>query len=251
MVIDRGPELLLTFNPVALERCFLPADILREDFDHPVMEYGLIGLADERAPFHVLATPLLVGQSVSPATVKQPGRQVLRMRDEIEAISRRMRRRLVPISFIHRHNACCEASITDRDFLRGVFVDQVSTVVSFEELRRIDAGGLACACTGMQRLIREASARNSGPVEFRGEYGVAFSLIVNQMRDHRIYAVQKATCPFCGRSEVSEVPARISPNPRFLVSSPERLAMRSQLKREIEAKVRFEQHREVIGVPPC
>ncbi len=233
-------ELLLSIDPLALARCFLTADILSEEFDQPAMEYGLLGLADKRAPFHVLATPLLVGQSVSPHRVEQPGRQVLRMRDEVAVLSRQMRRKLVPIAFIHRHRALCDASITDHVFLRGVFIDQVSTVVSFDEVRRSDAANPACTCAGMQRLLGDAAANGDGIVELRSEYGVAFSLIVNRMRDHRIYAVRKATCPLCGRSEVWEVPARIIPDPYCLSSMLDRAATRSQLTREIEAKIRFE-----------
>jgi hypothetical protein len=244
MMNHRDSEVLLSFDPLALARCCLIADVLAEEFDEPAMEYGLLGLADERAPLHVLATPLLVGQSVSPASVEQPGRQVLRMRDEVEALSRRMRRRLVPIAFIHRHPSCCEASITDHDFLRGVFVNQVSTVVSFEEVRRIDAVDPPCGCTGLRRLLREAPSNGNGFVELRGECGVAFSLIVNRKRDHRVYAVRKSTCPFCGRSEVRGVPARITPDPRCAVSAMDPVALRSRVKQEIEAKIRFERDRQ-------
>jgi hypothetical protein len=169
------------------------------------------------------------------------------MRDEIAALSRQLERRLVPITFIHRHRGLCDASVTDHVFLRGVFIDQVSTVVSFDEVRRIGAADLACACTGMQRLRAEAAANGSGPVELRGEYAVAFSLIVNGMRDHRIYAARKATCPLCGRSEVYEVPARMTPDPHGLGSTLDHEATRSQLRREIAAKIRFEPSLGVIG----
>lgn len=247
---QRDTELLLSFDPQALERCSLIADILDAEFDEPAMEYGLLGLADERAPFHVLATPLLVGQSVSPSRVEQPGRQVLRMRDEVDALSRQMQRSLVPIAFIHRHNRSCDASVTDHVFLRGVFIDQVSTVVSFEEMRRIDATAPPCACSEMRSLFGEASANGNEFVELGGEYAVAFSLIVNQMREHRVYAVRKTTCPSCGRYEVRGVPARITPDPRCLVSAPDHAAMRSQLVREIEKKIRFAPNLGVVGALP-
>jgi hypothetical protein len=247
---QRDTELLLSFDPQVLEPCFLIAEILDAEFDEPAMEYGLLGLADERAPFHVLATPLLIGQSVTPSKVEQPGRQVLRMRDEVDALSRQMQRRLVPISFIHRHNRSCDASITDHVFLRGVFIDQVSTVVSFDEVRRIDATDPPCACSEMRSLFGRASADGDELVELRGEYGVAFSLIVNRMREHAVYAVRKTTCPLCGRSEVRGVPARITPDPSCLVSAPDNAAMRSQLIREIEAKIRFAPTPEVMGALP-
>ena len=79
---------------------------------------------------------------------------------------------------------------------------------------------------------------------------MAFSLIVNRQRDHRIYAVRKATCPFCGRSEVRGVPARITPDPRCAGSAVHRVAMRSQLKQEIEAKICFEPDRDVMRTVP-
>jgi hypothetical protein len=232
---------------LALERCYLVADILRDEFAEPVAEYGLVGLADEARPLHVLATPLLVGQSVTSASVEQPGRQVLRMRDEMEMLARRMRRRLVPIAFVHRHPSCCDASDTDEAFLRGVFVDQVSTVVSFEDVRRLDAAVPPCDCPGVERLLRESTAGGGGPVELRGEHSIAFSLIVNGERDHRLYAVRKETCPLCGRFAVRDVPARIEPDPRSPVSHRERAVMRAPLALEIEAKIRFDRDLDEAG----
>jgi hypothetical protein len=247
MLSQPDSEILLSFDRLALERCYLVADILREEFAEPVAEYGLVGLADEARPLHVLATPLLVGQSVTSASVEQPGRQVLRMRDEMEMLARRMRRRLVPIAFIHRHPSCCDASDTDEAFLRGVFVDQVSTVVSFDEVRRVEEEDRPCSCPGVECLLRDSSAGGGGPVELRSEYSIAFSLIVNGERDHRLYAVRKETCPLCGRSAVSDVPARIEPDPRSPVSHRDRAAMRAPLALEIEAKIRFDRDLDEAG----
>ena len=151
----------------------------------PIMEYGLLGLADESDPLHVVATPLLVGQSVTAASVEQPGRQVLRMRDEMKMLSDRLGRRLVPIAFIPRHPSSCDASLTDGEFLRGVFVDQVSTVVSFEEVLWIDATDPPCACPEMRQLFERSLGQGNGRVEIQSEFGMAFSLIVNRQRDHR------------------------------------------------------------------
>jgi hypothetical protein len=246
MMVHRNSEVQLSFDPLALERCYLVADVLDDEFAAPYLEYGLLGLADESKPLHVVATPLLVGQSVTPGSVKQPGRQVLRMRDEMEMLSRRMERRLVPIVFIHRHPASCDASVTDEEFLRGVFVDQVFTVVSFKEVRWIDGNDPPCVCPGVQRLLGGRPGDGSDPVEFESEFGMAFSLIVNRERDHRLYAVRKAMCPFCDRSAVSEVPARVDPDPRSLASELDRAAMRSQLAREIRAKISFGPEREEI-----
>jgi hypothetical protein len=246
MLNHRDCEVRLSFDPLALERCYLVADILDEEFAKPYLEYGLLGLADESNPLHVVATPLLVGQSVTPGSVEQPGRQVLRMRDEMEMLSHRMRRRLVPIAFIHRHPSSCDASLTDDEFLRGVFIDQVSTVVSFEEVQWIDAGDPPCVCPGVRRLLEGSLGHGNGLVELQSEFGLAFSLIVNRERDHRLYAVRKATCPFCDQSAVSDVPARIDPDPRFLASALDRAAMRSHLVQEIQAKISFGREREEI-----
>jgi hypothetical protein len=240
VVSEPSSEILLSFDRLALERCYLVAEILRDEFDEPLAEYGLVGLADEASPLRVLATPLLVGQSVTSASVEQPGLQVLRMRDEMEMLARRLRRRLVPIAFIHRHPSCCDASVTDEDFLRGVFVDQVSTVVSFEEVRRLDPADPPCDCPGVERLLRDSAGGGGAPVLLRSGYSIAFSLIVNAERDHRLYAVRKETCPLCGRSAVREVPARIDPDPRSPLSDGDRAAMRAPLALEIEAKIRFD-----------
>jgi rRNA maturation protein Nop10 len=244
-----GSEVLLSFDPVALERCYLVADILHDEFAESFVEYGLIGLADQTEPFHVVATPLLVGQSVTAASVEQPGRQVLRMRDEMESLAHRMQRTLVPIAFIHRHPSSCDASTTDEVFLHGVFVDQVSTVVSFEEIRPVDEVDPPCSCPGVHRLLRNSPSERGGAIELRSEYAIAFSLIVNRERDHRIYAVRRAICPFCGESALVEVPARIAPDSRFPVSGPDREALRGPLAREIREKIRFDRERtEVEGV---
>jgi hypothetical protein len=237
----RASELVLSFDPLALERCYLVADILLEEFDEPFAEYGLLGLADRMEPFRVIATPLLVGQSVTAGKVEQPGRQVLRMRDEMERLAHRLQRPLVPIAFIHRHPGHCDASATDESFLRGVFVDQVSTVVSFRDAPRLDAADSPCPC--VRDRGRNPAGVGEGPPKFRGEHSVAFSLIVNRERDHRLYAVRKATCGFCGRSAVSDVPARIGPGLPLPVSERDRVAMRGPLEREIRAKISFDRDR--------
>jgi rRNA maturation protein Nop10 len=209
-------ELVLSIEPAALERCYLVADILHEEHGEARMEYALLGLSDESDPLHVLATPLLPGQRVTPASVEQSGHDVLRMRAEIEVLSHRLRRRLVPIAFVHRHLTTCDASTTDDEFVRGVFIDQVSTVVSFEETRRVGARAV------------------------RGEYALCFSLIVNREREHRLYAVRKDTCPRCGRCEVRYVPARLAPVQRHTRSQLARDLLRAHLREEIAARIVFD-----------
>jgi hypothetical protein len=161
------------------------------------------------------------------------------MRDEMEMLARRMRRRLVPIAFVHRHPSCCDASDTDEAFLRGVFVDQVSTVVSFEDVRRLDAAVPPCDCPGVERLLRESTAGGGGPVELRGEHSIAFSLIVNGSAttgSTRFARRPVRSAPLRGE----RLPACIDPVPRSPVSDRDRAAMRAPLALEVEAKIRFD-----------
>ena len=118
--LDR-PNLGLSFEPEALERCYAVADVLEEVYDRPYLEYGLIGLAARSRPFHVVATPLLAGQDVSAGSVYQSGHNVLFMRHEVGALSKRLRLCLVPIVFIHRHPGDCRPSMIDNEFLAGTF----------------------------------------------------------------------------------------------------------------------------------
>jgi hypothetical protein len=245
MTTHRNDEVQLSFEPAAFARCFLTADVLHDAFGVPTMEYALLGLATESNPFHIVEAPLLCGQRVSASTVEQSGYEVLRMRREIDMLSKRMRQRLVPIAFIHRHPSACDASATDDEFLCGVFIDQVTTVVSFEEVRLVDANESHCRCSGMRRRFREsslASVAGSGParLQIEVEYGVAFSLIVNRKREHRLYCVRRTTCPFCGRAEVGYIPARLAPDSHCWISALDRACLRRRLENEIRAKVSFE-----------
>jgi hypothetical protein len=240
MTTDLNSEVLLSFDPRALERCYRVADILHDDFEAPYTEYALLGLSTESNPFHVVETPLLPGQSVTSATVKQPGRQVLRMRREIEMLSRRMQQQLLPIVFIHRHPSRCDASATDEAFIRGVFVDHVFTAISFEEVRVVEATERHCDCPGMQRLFRESSVDGRGPVTLRSECGIAFSLIVNREREHRLYGVRRSMCPFCDRAEVHSIPARLATGPNGWISPLDRVLLRRRLEGEIRTRISFE-----------
>ena len=230
------PELVLSFDPMALERCYLAADILYEDHGESRLEYALLGLSSETDPFNVVATPLLPDQRVTEGSVEQSGHGVFRLRREIDRLSDRTGRRLVPIAFVHRHPSQCDASSTDKTFLAGVFIDQVATVVSFEEVRRIGPGP-GCGCVGMERMRHEVASGRGGERRIRLEYGICFSLIVNQERDHRLYAVRKDTCPLCGTSAVRYVPARLARAWRGTLSPMQREVMREQLAREMAAKL--------------
>jgi hypothetical protein len=240
-----GFPIALSFEPWALERCYAVADVLEEAFGESRMEYALLGLSAAGDPFHVVETPLLPGQRVTPSTVAQPGRQVLRMRDEIDRLSRRRGAPLVPISFIHRHPGSCRPSRTDLEFLRGVFVDQVYTISSLEDVRPV---GACAGCPPPRFLALRTAAAGTSPT-FRSPCGIAFSLIVNQQRDHSLLAVRKRICPVCGRAEVLDAPARLSvslapPGSRF-----GREALQTSLEVEISAKIRFD--RETVAAGAC
>jgi hypothetical protein len=233
-------EAVLAFDALALERCFLASDILHDDYGEPRSEYALLGLASEEDPFRVIATLLLPGQRVTPSTVDQSGHGVLQLRREIQALSERMRRRLVPISFVHRHPGDCEASVVDREFLCGVFIDQVSTAISWRESAPIEAERPPCGCPEMQRLWREALCTRGAGRLLSFECALCFSLIVNRERDHRLYAARCETCPLCRRREVCEVPARLAIDAGVSLSERQRRMLRARLAGEIAAKVVFE-----------
>lgn len=239
MTTHLDSEVQLSFDPWAFERCYLVADILHDDFEAPYMEYALLGLSTESNPFHVVATPLLPGQRVTSATVEQPGRQVLRMRREIEVLSKRMRQQLLPITFIHRHPGGCDASRTDDAFLRGVFIDQVATVINFEDVRVVEATEHYRDCPEIQRHFRESSTDGRGPVALRSDCGIAFSLIVNRKREHRLYGVRKSTCASCGREEVDYIPARLAQDSHSWIPPLDLALLRRRLVEEIEAKISF------------
>lgn len=215
-----APELVLSFEAHALERCFLVADILRDVYKKAPLEYALLGLAAEDDPLCVLATPLLPGQRVSAAEVEQSGHAVLEMRAEIEEISALLQKRLVPISFVHRHRTYCDASLTDYTFLAGPFIDQVSTLLVFDDPGSAAVESRSCTCTD-------------------GELGIAFSLIVNGVRDHRLYAARKQICS-CGRGGVRCTTARLAVRGSADVSEPERGRIRDSLVAEIEEKIDFD-----------
>ncbi len=230
----------LSFDALALERCFLAADILAEDFASPKSEYALLGLATEDDPFHVIATPLLSGQRVTISTVEQSGHDVLQMRREIEALSARMQRRLVPIAFVHRHPGPCTASQVDHEFLTGVFIDQVSTAIGWTEAIPIGPGQPRCRCAGAQQLWRDTAFTGGVIRNLHLEYAVCFSLIVNREREYEIYAARCDSCPMCGRREVREIPARLEGAGRQGLSTQQRDALRRRLAVEIAEKVVFD-----------
>jgi hypothetical protein len=231
---------VLSIDYVAMERCFLVANILAEVYDEPYTEYGLIGLGTQSRPFHIVATPVLPGQRITAASVYQSGYNVFRLRKEVNFLSERMGQSLVPIAFIHRHPGGCGISSIDEEFLTGPFVDQVSTIVALSERRIVRPGDFSCCCEEIERLIQQ---RHKGNVEREPvgiDYSVCFSIIVNREREFSIYAARKQFCPFCKKSTVRLVPATLHISPKDQSTEDELLKMRSRLEVEMEAKLEFE-----------
>ncbi len=230
-------EIMLRFEREALERCYATADILAEDFGRPATEYALLGLAPAADPLTVVATPLLPRQRVTPASVEQPGRGVFAMRREIEALSESQGRRLIPISFIHRHPSSCAASTIDLDFLVGPFLRQLSTVVRFDGLAWADS---CCSSSSAAAPCPLAPDEDPGTgARLGSQSGLAFSLIVNRMREHRLYAATRAECPLCSGPDIRLLPARLSSDGEAHFSRKERASLQASLREEISAKIEF------------
>jgi hypothetical protein len=230
-------EVVLRFVPEALERCYEVARVLDEDFDRPMTEYALLGLARASDPLRVIATPLLPRQRVTPASIEQRGSGVLEMRREIEATSAQLGERLVPIAFVHRHPGCCMASHTDLTFLNGPFLSQLSTVTRFDGLM---PGDLRCSACRAALPSLPAQLEDTG-AELRpgNRFGLAFSLIVNAKREHRIYAAARVECPTCGRGRVCPLDARLATVSGAPWSETESMLLHSQLRQEILRRLEF------------
>jgi hypothetical protein len=229
----------LSIDYVAMERCFLVADILAEVYDEPYTEYGLIGLGTQSRPFHVVAAPVLPGQRITATSVYQSGYNVFRLRKEVHFLSERMGLSLVPIAFIHRHPGGCGISSIDEEFLTGPFVDQVSTIVALSERRIVRPGDFSC-CEEIEKLIQQPHKGKVKLEPVRIDYSVCFSIIVNKEREFSIYAARKQFCPFCQKSTVRLVPAALRISPKDQPTEDELLKRRSQLEVEMEAKLEFE-----------
>ncbi len=231
---------VLSIDPVAMERCFLVADILAEVYEEPYTEYGLIGLATQSKPFHIVATPVLPGQRVTAVSVYQSGHNVFRLRREMHILSERLGQPLVPIAFIHRHPGGCGMSLTDEEFLTGPFVDQVSTVVTLSERRIIQPGDFSCHCEEIERLVQQSLRGNAEREPVTIEYSICFSIIVNREREFSIDAAREQFCPFCKKSTVRLVPANLHVSPGEQLTEGKLRKLRRQLEVEIEAKLQFE-----------
>jgi len=228
-------SLVLSFEPAALERCFLVAELLDAQCGRPI-EYGLLGLASPTRPFHVVATPLLCGQEGTETTVRQSGRAVLQMHREIETLAEQLACRLMPIVFVHRHPGSCHISDTDDEFLTTTFIDQVSAAA-------FSLGMESVAAEPSLRAVLQPSASRPGCAHLRTnevepEVGVTcFGLIVNRFRQYCLYAVYREFCPLCRGSRVGYVPCRLAVRPDRPLADDEQQSLRPALEIEMQEKI--------------
>lgn len=238
--MDKKTQYVLSIDSVAFARCFIVSDILAEMVGHEQAEYGLVGLAAKQDPFYVLATPLLHNQHVTAASVHQAGRDVFRLRDEMQILSKRLKKPLVPTAFIHRHPYAVGMSSIDAEFITSVFIDQVCTSVTRQENRTIQTGEFSCGCTEIGKLSQKHATTRTIRKTAQIVFGVCFSLIVNRERQFSIDAVRKEWCPFCKKPQVSLVSAALHVRPQRKLAEDELDKLRRHLEIEIEAKVKFE-----------
>ena len=226
----------LYIDSCALEKCFLTGQSL-EDHGIKFTEYGLIGLAERSGlPFHVKIALLLTGQQVDAGSVYQAGLDVLRMRGEIEKMSLRLNKDLIPVAFIHKHSGFLGMSNTDYDFLTTTFADQASSccALPYEDIFWRRRFNCRCKKTTIFGLLRGCNLESLNNVY----YNVCFSIIVTS--DHfAIYAARKIWCIRCGHSTVNLVPAKlvVKGNRTFTLGEKER--HRRELESEIKAKIRL------------
>jgi hypothetical protein len=232
----------LSFTPAALFRCTATAQILREQYDEPFAEFGLLGLARRSKPWHIIATPLLSGQQVTSASVFSAGRAVFRLRSEVEQLSRKLRTELVPACFLHRHPGATTPSGIDREFAETVFIDQVASAISFTtsgnyQLRIGHAPGERSAGKG------DNSPRNSQRIEvdLELEWAICMSYIFNSEGEYSVFAIRKDYCPVCESARTRSVPVSVSRKPDRDLSKAARERVLRALKREVEAKIRIRQ----------
>jgi hypothetical protein len=229
----------ITIEPVALERCFLVADILAEDYESPFIEYGLMALSTSKNPFHIVHTPLLPNQRVTAARVFQAGLDVLVLRREVEILSKRRGEQLIPVGFVHRHMYGCMMSGIDSEFLTTVLIDQISTVVASRQSRLLESEELDCDCL-MADSIETNSLRMGVKHRLMIECGFCFSIIVTRSRDIAVFGAEKLWCPQCEKPSVRIIDTSLSVSPERELTNDQRNSLRKQLEIEIESKINFE-----------
>ena len=241
------PTYSLTIDPVAMEKCFIVSKLLSQLYQAEKAEYGLLGLALQSNPLHVVEVLLLPGQRVNAVSVFQSGHNVVRMAKEIDVLSQEAGEPLVAITFVHRHPEGVAMSMVDTEFLAGVFVDQVSTLISFRESTVVKSGEFPCDCLRTDPFASQPVAGIRPDTEVEIEFGLCFSIIVNSHREYSITAVRKAWCPFCGTPAVHLMPAGLSMKPKRTLTQRERIRLREQLSKEIKAKVQLDSNVVVSG----
>ena len=231
---------VLSIEYIAIERCFLVAEILSAKYGRDYTEYGLLGLSLRERPFHVIATPLLPGQTVTAGSVHQSGHHVFRLKNEMCELSKKLGQPLMPITFIHRHPGACDLSSIDEEFLTKVFIDQVATTQNLREVRVVEPAGFQCGCRESEQysLRIQRNAKSLKPVTV--EYGVCFSIVVNGEHQYSVVAAKKRWCPFCHSSRAALIDAKLEVVSSRKLTSRQSKQLRKELEVEIEAKVAFE-----------
>lgn len=228
----------LSIESLALERCFWVADILAQAYEELYSEYGMVGLATQHRPFRVVATPLLPGQKVNSAKVYEDGHNVFKLKSEIEKLSKYLGQPLIPITFIHRHPGACGLSSIDERFLTGTFLDQVSTILSWDEHISSKSSELSCDCLEKRRV--DGQSKQLASRSIKAECAISFSLIINRDREFSIDAARKIYCPYCKARRVDLFPASLDIGPKIDLSRSERRKLWKALELEIEEKLEFD-----------
>lgn len=229
---------VLYIDACAMERIFLTGQCL-QDSGLKFTEYGLIGLAERsELPFHVISTPLLTGQQVNACSVHQAGFQVLSMRREIENMSVRLNKDLIPVAFIHKHPGFLGMSFTDYNFLVTTFADQVSSCIALPYKGRFLQSRFKCQCEEKEKNIFGIILGRNAESLNKIYYSMSYSIIVNRDR-FAIYAARKIWCARCGHSTVNIVPAKLIVKPRRKLTASEKESIRRELEPEIRAKIKL------------
>jgi hypothetical protein len=159
------------------------------------------------------------------------------MRREIATLSNRVGRQLIPTTFIHKHNGSPEASKTDVDFLLGPFVDQVSTAIAFVEVFPVNSVDLDCQCAAGGSICPGRVMNGLNHEMVRIESSFAFSLIITERREYRLYAARKNHCTQCRMSSVHFGRAQLVVDANHVISNAKLEAMRELLRRELAQKI--------------
>jgi hypothetical protein len=229
---------IATISPDAFDRCFLVGEILSEVYGQHYIEYGLLALAAESSPLHIISTPLL-WQYVTWGSVYQPSSELWALQREVEILSKRFGQSLSPIGLVHRHPGLCYLSSVDEDFLTGTMLDQVAATTTFQKICQIRPRDFPCRCFRTARKDKHNVRYSKLAKTFKVEYSLCFSIVVNCDPSFEIFAALKQWCPFCEMPSVKIVPAALRIEPKRQLTKLERSKLKSQLEVEVEAKIKF------------